>query len=190
MILKNKMEVICWENNEIPVLIICHSSSCKRYICSHWHKELEISWLCKGEVEFYSGGKRRLIRNSGISLANCEELHYAIPKKGEVENEEITGITIQLNYGFLKALISDIDQLYFEVSSGRTEDELTEKMSRIYALYRQGDNLESKLKILAVVCELIAVLYGKCRKQKNTVPVNRQRDREQTKIIIEYLNTH
>ncbi len=190
MILKNKMEVICWENNVIPVIIICHSSISRQYVYSHWHKELEISWVFEGEVEFYNGGKRRLIKNRGINIANSEEVHFAIPQKGTPDSEEIVGITIQLNDSFLKGLIPDMEGLYFEISSDGAEDELIEKMERIYELYRQGDGLEIKLKILAIVCELIAVLYEKCRKKKSIVPINQQKDRERTKIIIEYLNAH
>ena len=145
MILKNKMEVICWENNVIPVIIICHSSISRQYVYSHWHKELEISWVFEGEVEFYNGGKRRLIKNRGINIANSEEVHFAIPQKGTPDSEEIVGITIQLNDSFLKGLIQDMEGLYFEISSDSAEDELIEKMERIYELYRQGDRLEIKL---------------------------------------------
>lgn len=190
MILKNKMEVICWEHNVIPVIIICHSGAARQYVYSHWHKELEISWLFKGEVEFYNGGKRRLIKNNGINLVNSEELHYAIPRKESWDSEENVGITIQLNYAFLKGLIPDLDELYFEIPSDSVEGDLTERMGRIYELYTQGDGPEMKLKILAIVCELIAVLYEKCRNRKSIVPVNEQKDRERIKIIIEYLNTH
>lgn len=139
MILKNKMEVICWEHNVIPVIIICHSGAARQYVYSHWHKEQEISWLFKGEVEFYNGGKRRLIKNNGINLVNSEELHYAIPRKESWDSEENVGITIQLNYAFLKGLIPDLDELYFEIPSDSVEGDLTERMGRIYELYTQGD---------------------------------------------------
>lgn len=190
MFLKNKMEIIRWEHNVIPVIIICHTRSISQYVYSHWHKELEISRLLEGEAEFYNGGKRRVIKDRGINLTNSEELHYAIPRKETRNSKEIVGITIQLNHSFLKGLIPDLDELYFEILSDSVEDELIEKMDRIYELYTQGEKLEIKLKILAIVCELIAVLYEKCRKKKSIVPINEQKDRERTKIIIEYLNSH
>lgn len=190
MILKNKMEVIRWEHHVIPVMIYCHRRSVCQYVYSHWHKELEISRLFEGEVEFFSGGKQRIIRDHGVSLSNSEEMHYAIPRKETRNSDEIVGITIQLNHTFLEGLIPDLNELYFEIPSHDVEEELGAKMDHIYELYQQGSQLEIKLKILASVCELIAILYEKCRKRKGIVSVNEQKDQERTKIILEYLNTH
>lgn len=191
IILNNRMEVIRWENNVIPVIIYCHSRKINQYVYSHWHKELEISYLFEGEVEFYNGGCCRVIKDRGVSISNSEEMHYAIPRK-ETHNEEneIVGITIHIDDSFLRGLISDLDDIYFVIESREMEEELAEKLEYIYSLYCQDEKLETKIKILAAVCELIAVLYEKCKKNRDIVPINEQRDRERTKIIIEYLNEH
>ncbi|NBI62488.1 hypothetical protein D3Z38_05290 [Clostridiales bacterium] len=52
-----------------------------QYVYSHWHKELEISCLFEGKVEFYHGGIGRIVKGRRINIANPKEMHYAIPRK-------------------------------------------------------------------------------------------------------------
>ncbi len=82
MILKNKMEVIRWENSKIPAVILPHPRRASQYIFSHWHRELEIPCLFEGEVSFYNGGVCRTLKSGGVifptpekCIMQCLELH-------------------------------------------------------------------------------------------------------------------
>lgn len=191
IILKNKMELIRWEDTGIPVVVYCHPRRGNQYVYSHWHKELEITCIFEGEVEFYNGGNCRILKSGGVNISNSREMHYAVPRKAaHDEKKEIVGITILINDTFLHRLIPDLDNVFFVVESQQAERELAEKLEYICKLHCQNENLENKIRILAAVCELIAVLVEKCQKQRTVVSVKKQRYRERTEAIIEYLNEH
>lgn len=90
------MEVIRWEHHVIPVMIYCHRRSVCQYVYSHWHKELEISRLFEGEVEFFSGGKQRIIRDHGVSLSNSEAFNTRLPFFSIYVGYDQTGIILPL----------------------------------------------------------------------------------------------
>lgn len=191
IILDNKMELIQWEHNVMPIIVYCHPKRTYQYVYSHWHKELEISCLFEGEVEFYHGGVGHIVKGRGINIANPKEMHYAIPRKMPHKTQrEAVGITALIDDSFLRCLIPDLDDISFVIQSKKTEDELAEKMDRVYELYCQGESVESKVRVFAAVCELIAILIEKCKINKTVVPIKEQKYRERMERIIEYLNEH
>lgn len=191
IILDNKMELIRWGHNVMPIIVYCHPKRTYQYVYSHWHKELEISCLFEGEVEFYHGGIGHIVKGCGINIANPKEMHYAIPRKMPHKTQRgVVGITVLIDDSFLRSLIPDLDGISFAIQSKEVEDELAEKMEFIYELYCQSENLETKIRIFAAVCELIAILYEKCKIDKMVIPSKEQKYRERMERIIEYLNEH
>lgn len=185
------MELIQWENNAIPAVICCHPQVKTQYVYSHWHKELEINYLFEGEVEFYNNGTCHVLKGGEVNIFNSKELHYGVPRKVIHDNEEkIVGITLLIDNSFLRNLIPDLDQISFLIKSKQTEKELAQKLEHIYALYCQSENLETKIRIFAAICELIAILVEKCQNSKAVIPVKEGRYLERTESIIEYLNEH
>lgn len=191
LFLNNQMEVVLWDDKTYPIRIYCHFQSVAPTVFPHWHKELEITCMFDGEVDFYIAGEKRTIVAPGISITNSEEMHYVIPNKQTfMKKEDLVGVTIQIEYSYICSLIPDMDDIYYKLDSIDTEMMLVERMNRIRELYLDRESVLSKIRIRAAVCEIIALLYEKCRRKKYIVPINIQKDNERIKIILEYLNEH
>lgn len=191
LFLNNQMEVVLWDDKIYPIKIYCHLQSGGPTVFPHWHKELEMTCIFDGVADFYNSGVKKTIVAPGINITNSAEMHYVIPnKQAFTKKEEIVGITIQIDYSYICKLIPDSDEIYYELDSIDTEKKLVERMNRISELYLKRERLDNKIRIQAEVCEVIALLYEKCRRRKYIVPINVQKDSERTKIILEYLNEH
>ncbi|NBI62489.1 hypothetical protein D3Z38_05295 [Clostridiales bacterium] len=79
------------------------------------------------------------------------------------------GITALIDGLFLRCLIPDLKDISFVIQLKKTEDQLAEKMERIYKLYCQGKSVETKIRIFAAVCEPIAIFQEKCKINKNKI---------------------
>ncbi len=191
MILKNKMEVIRWENSKIPAVILPHPRRASQYIFSHWHRELEITCLFEGEVSFYNGGVCRTLKSGGVNISNSGEMHYAVPGIASYDDDnEIAGITLLIDHSFLHGLMPDLDHISFQIKSKKAEKELADQLQYIYALHCKNQNPQTAIRIYAAVCELAALLYENCRTEKSVIPVMEQRYRERTESLIGYINDH
>ncbi len=191
--LEDFMEVILWENLNVPYKIFCHRKHMLGRIISHWHKEFEITCMFDGKADFYIDGSNKVLDGTGICIINSEAVHYASPRMEnyiEKMSDDFGAITILINFDYLTGLIPNFHEYYFVIDSEKTEKKLCKMMVAVYQLYTKASGIPSQLRILAFINEILALLYEKCRKDRLIIPINTQRDRERIKIIIEYLNQH
>ncbi len=191
LFLNNQMEVVLWENNAYPVRIYCHLRSGGPTVFPHWHRELELTCIFDGKADFYIAGIKNAVTAPGINIVNSEEMHYVLPNKQMFfKDDDVVGITIQIDYSYLQKLIPNLDDIYYEIDSAETEADFIKRMRRICDLYRNKESVDNRFRIQAEVCEIIALLYEKCRKQKYLIPINISKDKERIKIVLDYLNEH
>lgn len=100
--------------NNLPISIYPHKKSPCQICTAHWHRSLELSIVFEGEVFFFNDGMKRIRYKNAVNISNCEEVHYSIPQYKEFD-EKIVGYTMHINYGFLKKMIPDIKNIYFNI---------------------------------------------------------------------------
>ncbi len=190
MFLENGMELVDYRKKYFPITIYPHHMKDRTIIYSHWHDELEITCIFYGRCEFFNHGVKKEIVSGGVNIVNSKEMHHAVPEFSlEYSKEEIKGVTVQISKEFIEELIPDYEEIYFEIESKEVEDEIADIIKKIHKLNKVG-NTESGINILKCCCELLLVLYEKCRKNKRLIPINTQKDLERIRIIVMYINEH
>lgn len=190
-VLGNGMELIQWEDNNMPIVIYNHPREENLMTVTHWHKELEVTCMFDGETEFLIDGAPSTLRAGEACVINSEALHYARVKSHSLQNAAgDIGVTIQFRMSFLESLIPDISDYAFVISGEETMRKIAEDMGKIYQFSKKVDENEFRLRCIAAVYDLLIILYTECRREKELVPVSASNEKDRIKQIIYYLNEH
>ena len=73
-------------SNPAPVLIFRHTKGRNTGVDAHWHNDLEINLVSKGQVRFHVGGQKKDRAAGGVCLVSSGEVHSADPVFEEVED--------------------------------------------------------------------------------------------------------
>lgn len=175
-------------NNTIPVNIIQHTQETYGSSRSHWHNDLEIGLLIAGAVKCYIGGTVKEIRDGQIYLVNSGEVHCTIPQFNGVDNSA-PGVTLVINYQFLKSIIPDLDNILFEIKSVRAELELSVLIFDILELYREK-NTANEVRILGLVCQILYILLKEGVKKRAEINADYWKRLDQQKNILDYIHAN
>ena len=96
---------------------------------------------------------KRIRYKNEVNISNCEEVHYSIPQYKEFD-EKIVGYTMHINYGFLKKMIPDIKNIYFNIDEPFLNKKITKYMMDIYSFYI-SDQSTRYMNILMVTLEML-----------------------------------
>lgn len=170
----------------MPIAIYEHTESPVQISKRHWHQCLEISIVFDGSVDFYNGTKHKRVFANGISLSNLEEMHYSIPNYSVIK-PVVVGFTIHIGYEFLKSLIPDINNIYFDLRNQEIENEISVLMKNIYNTYIDDKYEYKNIKILSLVCEILFILSEKCKKN---IILHKTINSNKTREILDYIHEH
>ena len=168
--------------NNLPISIYPHKKSPCKICTAHWHRSLELSIVFEGKVIFFNDGMKRIRYKNEVNISNCEEIHYSIPQYKEFD-EKIVGYTMHINYGFLKKMIPDIKNIYFNIDEPFLNKKITQYMMDIYSFYISNQSTRY-MNILMVTLEMLIFLYENCKNERKMIKT------EKTKDILEYVNNH
>lgn len=81
-------------------------------VLEHWHKGLEINYICEGPTDYVIDGECRRCQAGELCLINSGSIHsiYKHFTQGDVRFDAFTTI---IDYQFLKLVVPDIDACYF-----------------------------------------------------------------------------
>ena len=178
------MEKIYYEitntKGNIPIAIFYHYKAPIQSVKAHWHRALELTLNLEGTVDFYNGNQFETLHENEVSISNSGEIHYSIPHFDCYE-DKIVGITLQINYDFLKSLIPDLEETYFKINNPNIQTSITNNILQICKLYDSNNN-NKYIKIFLQLLTIIDLLYENCRtKYKNKAT-------KKTKEILNYIH--
>lgn len=138
--------------------------------------------MFEGKVIFFNDGMKRIRYKNEVNISNCGEIHYSIPQYKEFD-EKIVGYTMHINYGFLKKMIPDIKNMYFNIDEPFLNKKITKYMMDIYSFYISNQSTRY-MNILMVTLEMLIFLYENCKNERKMI------ETEKTKDILEYVDNH
>ncbi len=150
--------------NIIPAKILIQDikgSNC--YIPKHWHKEIEINLIMRGEHKYYINGKEGCSGEGELTFFNSGDIHSV-----DVTNQELGTytVTILISYDYIKNYYEDLDNVYFNIHSNiEVKDQICEIMKKINKLY-----LEKKpfyeINVVSCINDICYLLLSQCIEEK------------------------
>lgn len=180
---------VVWYEKAIPFVIWHQTKESSRSYPSHWHLDLEIDMVFDGELETLVNGKCIKIREGDVHVFNSREIHSMIPHIGDCK-KKYHGLTLLIRYDFLNHMIKDYDNIYFRLDGIRERQEIAALLYQIPDLYLAQKNTGTDLRVLSLVCEILNLLCEKCMYHLTDIDMNRRKDWEQIRRIIEYIHEH
>lgn len=174
-------------SNPAPVLIFRHTKGRNTGVDAHWHNDLEINLVSKGQVRFHVGGQKKDRAAGGVCLVSSGEVHSADPVFEEME-DNTTGITLVIQHDFLTSVIPNYDRITFTDPLKKEEEKIAAYLARIEELYEGQKDVSVSVRILGLVCQILSVLLEECAIEKDSVDVNYWKDSERQKVILDYIH--
>lgn len=135
----------------------------------HWHSDLEITIVIKGEMEYHINDKVFIAGEGTCLMANANALHFAIPVNGEDCSYNAVIFNPQIIYGYEGSAIEqryissvlhnpNLDAVLFTTEIP-WQQEILSAVSRVVKLY-QEKAIGYELLIASEMCRFWSLLYA------------------------------
>lgn len=156
-------------------------------LLNHWHEAMEINYLFSGTWFYIVNGREYTITGDQFILINPEAIHN-IRYTLDPDSPETLGFTVLIHEDFLKYLVPDIQDIYFDAPAVADEEPIRRLLLRIYQSYCSDTQEEARLAIIACITMLLYELdKGGAKKNKSVIPINSQKGVERLRGIMTYL---
>lgn len=157
-------EVVQYDENLPAKLLVQHKPAYRCHSHLHWHKEVEIVYMVRGELDVNLGGKTVKIKDGDLYLSNSEEIHETNTPEYIDTNYYIV---ILLSYDFIKKFYNKLDNFKF-VADKDSKEQLTRIIKQIIPLV-ENKPLYYQLTLNIKIIELCKILLSKCLSEKENV---------------------
>ena len=186
-------EIVYRERNR-PIQIWRQTLQTSRPYPSHWHEELEINAVFWGGVEYCVGGRQINVTGDGFCLVNSREVHSAKRLYGDTgvrKKDDILGITILVSHEFMESLLPDYRHIFFRIDREEDRKDIFDRFLKMREICMEGPKeLSQEFRNVGLVCEILSILCARCSHQLEDLDINRQKNDERIRIILEYIHTH
>lgn len=177
--MKNEFETIRYNDNIPAKLEFC---SGRIETQNHWHKELELIYVCDGQLDVFVYEKRFKLEKYSVFLINVQEVHKII---GEAEY-----LSIHISDEFTADFGLSVEASEFEITAG--SDAENEIRNLMWQLERtQSETSYPELLQSSLISSILYILFTECRSEKQTrLQPGAQISSRNAKIAVDYINRH
>lgn len=168
-------------SKKIPGKIFLHMIGS---VSRHWHRSLELLYVCEGEVRLVVGDESHLLREDDLILINSLAVH-------ELYSENATMVAVQIDLSAL-AQFEEYKDCYFDCcSEGRTDDPRYDFLKHLIArLIKANTPKENPLLSLAIFSLMVNELAGSFQAKAPESIEMRQKFFQQMNSIVKYVHEH
>lgn len=183
--MKYSFEAVNYDYNIPAKVLIQHKPGhrCRKHL--HWHNEIEIVYMVKGEMNVNLGGQIKTIRDGELYFANSEELHRTwTPEYIDINYY----IVILMSFDFMKNYYKKIDGMYFDVNENPdAQHKLAEIIKNMVPVVENRPPF-FELTLNSQVSNIYQILLSECMQpKKNTLPSFDGPNFSYAKQAIEYI---
>lgn len=189
---KENYQIVKFENS-MPFFFRLHLQNAANrvkndMIVEHWHKGVELTYVCSGPTDIIVDGVCNHCVKGDLCLINSGSIHSIIKHFTQLDGS-YDAFTMIIDYEFLKILIPEIEESYFELTP-ETVPQIREKILEIMECYVNCDSRYRNVAITGMMYELIFLLSSLCLRDKELIQKKNQRNVDQIRDIMDYVLLH
>ena len=184
---KGKYEIITADDN-LPGKVLLYTKPGREcYTNKHWHKNLEIDYIVRGQMWTNLNGEDRDLYDGDYILINSESVHQTC---GKYPEEPVKYLVVLFSYSYIKSYFADYDNYYLDVNSNEQVRARVRDLLKAIVFEVENPSDFSKLKVVCAMNQILMHLFTKCRKQKEILPETRAAEDEPEYITkaIDFIN--
>ena len=166
--------------NENGKLVIPH-------LMNHWHDALELDYIFNGAWQYIVNGAESIVSKEQFILINCGDIH-GINFDFDLEGLDIIGFTLLITEDFIKTLIPDIRESFFDNAKASKSPAVGERLLKIYRMYTESPD---EYLPLSLTGECVLLLHDLCasgaKTGKSAIPINSQKSVERLRGILQFV---
>lgn len=126
------------------------------YIPPHWHRSIEFSLVCKGEVDLWINNHKNTLKEGDFIFINSGQVH----KLDSPNHRECEVLLVILSYDFLKRVLPDIDNIYFDIKKDSPKKKRVYEIYEFFKMFSKNPQANDELMINAYIYELLYILIN------------------------------
>ena len=164
-----------------------------RNVLDHWHQEVEVVYTFAGNATHYIDGRAYQAAPGKLFVANSESIHKIVSDKNVLSQQDIIAVVLNIDYGFIRHLVPDMDQMYF-LSEVYSDMEKIAAIMTEFSLYADGKRKLKQYEEMKLMSMMYELLYLLCRDdlavKEDILPINSQKNLERLRGIMQYVSLH
>lgn len=175
-------------NSKIPIKIFTHTLEQFPY---HWHEDMEILFVLKGNVEIFVDKEVTLLKDGDIFLINSNEIHY-VKSTNYLEKSQL--LALQFNKEYFNKFDIDLSHMQFKLNSRKddvTNEKVYDKIRSILAMMMNVViNKEEPYELLInrYLLDLIIILVNKFTASEKGDYIDFKANENRLYDIVKYIN--
>lgn len=154
------------------------------YVPPHWHRSIEFSLVCKGEVILTINNQSRIIKENEFIFVNSSQIHTLEAK----HPEEVEVLLVQISYDFLETIIPNIDSLYFDLYQESPAKKRLYEIFESFYEHTQHPQKHDELLINAHIYELMYLLLNHYLKED--IESDYELTKKRQHRVLDYIEKH
>ncbi len=180
-----KYEIVSADDNLPGKVILFDKPGHECYTNKHWHKNIEIDFVLKGDLWVTANGEDFVVSDGEFVVINNDDIHQTC---GKDPDKNVKYLVVLYSYNFIKAYFDDFESYSFDVNkSEKAKAEITKQLQSIVeCIEKQGEFTD--LKITSAMTSILIELCTKCLIERNKVsPEFDHEELEYAKKAIDYI---
>lgn len=198
-VMQDASETPVYNCSDMPVYILDQNLSDypdRKGLC-HWHKDIEIIYVAKGEMNYHINGKTILLRERSCTIINSQYMHYG--SSSYYHNCQF--ICIRFHPGILNSIPSvykkyvvplienrKIEYLSYEIDSPN-HHKIEDAVGQICCI-RKGMEDGYELRLVSAIYLLWKILFEECGPNLQEGPMLEPGDQTLQKRMVSYIYEH
>lgn len=180
-----KYEIVSADDNLPGKVMLFDKPGIECYTNKHWHKNIEIDYVIKGELWSLDNNEEKIISNGDFVVVDCDNIHQT---NGNQPDKNVKYLVVLYSYNYIKAYFDDFESYSFNVDkSPATKLEIRRQLDIIVDSI-ENENEFTDLRITAAMAQILLLLFTNCKEIRHKTPAEiENEDLEYAKKAIDYI---
>lgn len=180
-----KYEIVSADDNLPGKVILFDKPGQECYTNKHWHKNIEIDYVLKGDLWVNINGVDLTVSAGDYVVVNNDDIHQTC---GKDPDKNVKYLVVLYSFNFIKAYFEEFEEYVFDMDKDKlAKAEIKAHLQNIVKTIEEGGEF-TELKITAAMTEILILLCTSCRikSQKISQELDHE-DLEYAKKAIDYI---
>lgn len=126
----------------------------QNYIPAHWHRSIEFSLVCKGEVELWINNHKEIIKEGEFIFVNSGQIH----KLARASDKTVEVLLVIIPYEFLKKVLPEVESYHFNIHKDIPQKQRLMQIYTQFLAYAKAPEEYDEFMMNAYVNEVLFIL--------------------------------